>query len=89
MQLNNLKKVPLHIRKNLNLWILTAQEEGIEKARKIPGYHDEPLQGDKIGRRSIRLNRQWRGEYIETQSEENTGIVIDLILVIEVHPHDY
>ena len=87
--LKQLRKVPLHIRKSLNLWILSVQEEGIEYVRTIPGYHDEPLSGDKSGRRSIRLNRQWRAEYVETEAEDNSGIVIDIILVMEVHPHDY
>ena len=84
-----LRKVPPHIRKSLNFWILSVQEEGIELVRRIPGYHDEPLTGDKAGRRSIRLNRQWRAEYIETEAEDAEGIFIDIILIMEVHPHDY
>lgn len=84
-----LRKVPLHIRKSLNFWILSVQEEGIDAIRRIPGYHDEPLAGEKLGRRSIRLNRQWRAEYIETEADDGEGVLIDIILILEVHPHDY
>ena len=36
---------------------------GLEEIRKIPGYHDEPLRGDRKGQRSIRLSRLWRAIY--------------------------
>ena len=50
--------------------------------RKSKGYHDEPLKGEKEGRRSIILNIKWRLEYEETR----TGV---LITVVEVHAHKY
>ena len=37
---------------------------GLRETRKIKGYHDEPLQGDRKGQRSIRLNKAYRAFYI-------------------------
>ena len=60
-----------------------VQEDGLDEARKIPGFHDEPLHGHRRGQRSIRLNRQWRAIY---KLEENREIHIE---ILEVTPHDY
>ena len=38
-----LKKLPMHIVRNLQKWALQVEKLGIEEIRKIPGYHDEPL----------------------------------------------
>jgi proteic killer suppression protein len=51
--------------------------------RKAPGYHDEPLLGDRKGQRSIRLNKQWRAIYRILAQK------IEFILIEEVTPHDY
>ncbi len=77
-----LKKVPLHIVRNLQVWSGQVETVGIIEVRKTPGYHDEPLYGDKKGQRSIRLSRAYRAFYIE----RNDHIVIE---VIEVNKHDY
>ncbi len=55
---------------------------GIEEIRKISGYHDEPLQADRKGLRSIRLSKSYRAFYIEYQND----IIIE---VIEVNKHEY
>jgi proteic killer suppression protein len=47
-----------------------VEEQGIEEAREIPGYHDEPLRGEREGQRSVRLSRAYRAIYIEFQEEE-------------------
>jgi proteic killer suppression protein len=52
------------------------------EARKIPGFHDEPLKGKRKGKRSIRLNKQWRAIY----QELNGYIEIE---IMEVNKHDY
>lgn len=44
-------------------WVLAIENNGLEEVRKIPGFHDEPLQGKLKGYRSIRLNRAWRAYY--------------------------
>lgn len=80
--MKKLNKIPPHVKTKLKLWADSVMLEGVEEVRKIPSYHDEPLKGPKKGRRSIRLNRQWRAEY-EFFEEEI------IILVVEVHPHDY
>jgi proteic killer suppression protein len=61
-----------------------VEEQGIEEARKVPGYYDEPLSGDREGQRSIRLNIQWRAIYTVDDSGEMTIVAIE-----EVTPHDY
>lgn len=79
-----MKRVPKEILKKLAIWIKDVKSLGIEEVRKIPGWHDEPLEGKKKERRSIRLNKKWRAEYVEeTDAEGKT------ILILEVHPHDY
>jgi len=51
--------------------------------RKVRGYHDEPLSGDREGQRSFRLSRGWRGFYVIE------GDDVQLVMVIEVNKHDY
>lgn len=54
----NLHKTPLPIKKKLFTWVAAVEERGLEQVEKIPGYHDEPLKGNRQGQRSIRLNKQ-------------------------------
>jgi toxin HigB-1 len=77
-----LKKIPVHIRESLRVWIVTVERIGIQEARKLSGYHDEPLKGQRKGERSLRLNRAYRAIYVETAE----GLAIT---VIEVSKHDY
>lgn len=74
-----LRKVPGHVQSKLMYWVTQVQDYGIEEVRKIPGFHDEPLRGQRKGQRSIRLSKSWRAIYQ----------VINNIIVIEVHNHDY
>ncbi len=74
-----LQKTPANIRNKLMYWINQVDDYGIEEVRKIPGFHDEPLKGNRKGQRSIRLSKSWRAVYE----------IIDNIIVIEVHNHDY
>lgn len=76
--------IPDFIRTKLFHWTDVVEEHGIEKTRKSPGYHDEPLKGDRIGQRSIRLNRSWRAIYKELKTKE-----ILILCVLEVNKHDY
>lgn len=79
-----LKRLPLHIVLKLQMWIDEVGEHGILAVRKIPGYHDEPLKGRRMGQRSIRLNKSYRATY--TVDENNQ---IEFIEVIEVNKHEY
>lgn len=80
----DLKKVPVFIAIKLHAWIDAVGHNGLNNVRKIRGYHDEPLKGDRKGQRSIRLNRAYRAIYTIEKD-----ITIDFIEVQEVHKHDY
>lgn len=75
-------KLPSYIHESLMEWIHWVEEIGILEVRKSPGYHDEPLKGDRYGQRSVRLNRAYRVFYIEKVE----GIEI---VVVEVNKHGY
>jgi proteic killer suppression protein len=77
-----LRKIPRHIQESLRGWTETVERIGIRETRRLPGYHDEPLHGDRKGQRSIRLSRAYRAIYIETAE----GV---RLLVIEVNKHEY
>ena len=81
---DNLVKVPGYIKDKLLVWVDDVEREGIEKVRKIPGFHDEPLKGDRAGQRSIRLSKAYRAIYVEEPNKE-----ITIILVVEVNKHVY
>ena len=80
----DLLKVPKYIIKKLIYWIDEVGSEGLSTVRKIPGYHDEPLKGARLGQRSIRLNRSYRAIYEIDQSD-----VVHFIEVLEVNKHEY
>jgi proteic killer suppression protein len=57
---------------------------GWHEVRKVPGYHDEPLRGQRAGQRSIRLSRAYRAIYVVTTRGD-----VEFIQVVEVSKHDY
>lgn len=77
-----LKRLPKNIKEALRYWAVSVEKYGIREIRKLPGYHDEPLKGDRKGQRSVRLNKAYRAIYVETKE----GIEIT---VIEVNKHEY
>ena len=79
-----LLKMPLHIVRKLQAWIDDVEDSGLSKVRKIPGYHDEPLKGDRAGQRSIRLSKAYRAIYIIDQEGK-----IEIVKLLEVSKHDY
>lgn len=81
---HDLIKVPAFIREKLLLWVDAIQKLGIYQVRKIPGFHDEPLKGEREGQRSIRLNKAYRAIYIEDDYKE-----VHIVSIIEVNKHDY
>jgi proteic killer suppression protein len=78
-----LRKVPKHVVKKLLDWVMLVEEEGLSEARKVPGYHDEPLKGPRRHQRSIRLSRQWRAIYTLR------GDALEIVRIEEVTPHAY
>lgn len=79
-----LVKIPQHVVSKLKAWIDAFETEGLEEVRKIPGYHDEPLRGQRSGERSIRLSKSYRAIY--TIRQDHT---IEFVMIEEVNKHDY
>lgn len=79
-----LKKMPRHIIENLAAWVDDVETRGLEEVRKISGYHDEPLRGERQGQRSIRLSRAYRAIYVIKASSE-----MEFVSVEEVSKHEY
>ena len=82
--LKDLKKAPQYLQEKFSAWLVAVNKAGLEETRKRSGWHDEPLQGDRRGQRSIRLNKQWRAIYIIKKNGQ-----IDFVEVTEVMPHEY
>lgn len=79
-----LKKLPFYVVKKLNLWTQSVAQNGLEEVRKLPGYHDEPLKGQRKGQRSIRLSKAYRAIYVVKIDKS-----IEFVSVEEVNKHDY
>lgn len=77
-----LQKVPDFIRKKVIFWIFLVENNGLLEVMKSPGYHDEPLKGERKGQRSVRMNKAYRLIYHVIKNQ----IHIELL---EVHKHDY
>jgi plasmid maintenance system killer protein len=75
-------KLPLQVVKKYELWKDIVFRHGPDKLREFPGFHDEKLKGDFEGKRSSRLNIQYRVIYsIEKE--------IVSVYVIDITPHKY
>ncbi len=79
-----IRKTPGFVQIKLFKWVKQIEQLGVKETRKIPGLHDEPLSGKRIGQRSARLSKAWRVIYTESK----TGL-INIIRVEEVTKHDY
>jgi len=79
-----LVRVPSYLRDKFMAWVILVQRVGLLGARKFPGYHDEPLKGDRKGQRSVRLNRAYRVIYVERIDGR-----IQIVDVLEVSKHEY
>lgn len=80
----DLRKVPIYIAKKLMYWIDEIENDGLNEVRKIPGYHDEPLKGNRKGQRSIRLNKAYRAIY-----EVDTKGIVHFVEIMQVNKHEY
>ena len=79
-----LKKLPKHIIAKLTAWINAVGHDGLSEVRKISGFHDEPLQGERKGQRSIRLSKSYRAIYVIDKAGQ-----MEIVEIIEVNKHDY
>ncbi len=79
-----LKSVPRHIVENLAAWVDDVENRGLEEVRKISGYHDEPLHGERTGQRSIRLSRSYRAIYLVREAGFS-----EIVSVEEISKHGY
>lgn len=80
----SLRKLPEYVVDKLNIWVRSVENHGIREVRKVPGYHDEPLKGQRKGQRSIRLSKAYRAIYTEHSEGD-----VEIILVEEVNKHEY
>ena len=79
-----LAKLPEYLRDKFVAWAMVVDRIGLLEARKLSGFHDEPLKGKRKGQRSIRLNHAYRAIYVEAANG-------DIIIVegIELTKHEY
>lgn len=80
----DIEKLPIFIIDRLLRWIESIDVKGLQATRKLPGLHDEPLKGDRMGQRSIRLNDAYRAIYRQTSDGKT-----EILEVIEVNKHKY
>lgn len=78
-----LRSVPRYIQEKLLIWIDAVELRGLAEVRKVPGFHDEPLKGDRKGQRSIRLNQAYRAIYVVVSG------AAQFVRVEEVNKHRY
>ena len=77
-----ISKLPLQVVKKYELWKSIVFRHGPDKLREFPGFHDEKLKGELEGKRSSRLNLQYRVIY----SIEKESITV---YVLDITPHKY
>ncbi len=80
----DLGRLPEFILQKFRAWVVAVERDGMSTVRKLKGFHDEPLRGNRAGQRSVRLNRAYRVIYVEDVNGK-----IHVAQVIEVSKHDY
>lgn len=81
--IKKLRFLPPHVRDKAQEWGRDVEKFGLPEMRKIPGLHDEPLSGKRLGQRSIRLSKSYRLFYVEI---ETTILIVE---VMEINKHEY
>lgn len=76
-------RIPEFILVQLFAWQQVVEEEGLDAARRIPGYNDESLKGKLQGQRSIRLSKGWRAYYVVQNGE------VSIITIERIDKHEY
>jgi toxin HigB-1 len=80
----SLTRAPKQVAAKFFYWKQQIEEHGLEFVRKIPGYHDEPLQGKLRDLcRSVRMALGYRAYYRVTET------AVQCVFVEEVNRHDY
>jgi plasmid maintenance system killer protein len=79
----DLIRTPVHILKKFRKWVGDIERYGLDEVRKVRGWNDHSLQGDRKGQRAIYLNSLWRAIYVI----EDDGTLY--VSVVEVNPHEY
>lgn len=79
-----IRSVPPHVAAKLRAWMKAVHRFGMGRVRMVSGWHDEPLKGKRQGQRSIRLSRAYRAIYVIGAEGD-----IEIVLIREVHKHDY
>lgn len=77
-----MRRVPDFIRRKVIFWVFLVESKGLEEVMKSPGFHDEPLKGERKGQRSVRMNKAYRLIYHVLQNRVH-------IELLEVHKHEY
>lgn len=80
----NLGGLPWFILEKFRSWVDAIERDGAVSVRQLKGFRDKPLQGNRKGQRSVRLNRAYRVIYVERWDGD-----IGLVLVIQVDKHGY
>ena len=80
----DLDRLPAFMQQKFRAWAVAVERDGMPAVRKLNGFHDEPLRGNRAGQRSVRLNPSYRAIYVER--EDGTILVA---YVIEVNKHEY
>lgn len=79
----DLIKTPKALVVKFQKWVDDIEKYGLEEVRRVRGWHDHSLKGDRAGQRAIYLNKKWRALYVIEGRE------VKIVKVIEVHPHEY
>ncbi|WP_151193929.1 type II toxin-antitoxin system RelE family toxin [Cysteiniphilum sp. JM-1] len=79
-----IKVLPKQVVLKLRTWVMQVESLGMRRVMQIKGYHDEPLQGNRKGQRSIRLNKAYRAFYRKLPNGE-----VEVIEVFEINKHKY
>ena len=77
-----LSRMPTAIQQRYEIWKAIVVASGPEGLRRIRGFNDESLRGERKGQRSSRLNQQYRVIY-QIQRDEV------IVQVVEITAHDY
>jgi len=79
----DLMRTPKPLVVKFQKWVNDIEKYGLEEVRKVRGWNDHTLKGDRAGQRAIYLNKKWRAVYVIVGDE------IKIVKVTEVHPHEY
>ena len=77
-----LSKLPRHIQSTYSYWRSLIINDGLDRVKKIKGFHFEKLKGKKKNEYSCRLSRSYRVYF--TLAKETKKVIVS-----GVNKHDY